>query len=71
MMFSNIRTDLNFILVNFCGQKTNFKWQSYQAESIRPPVANNYNLASDNYKAEYINVSVILIRVLIISSIRG
>ena len=41
-----------------CGQKVNFKWRRYQAN--RPFVTTNNNLASDNYKAAYINVSVIL-----------
>ena len=36
MVFSNIRTDFNFILVNYLLILVNFKWRSYQAD--RPPV---------------------------------
>ena len=54
----NIRTDLNFIFGQFSVARKLIKWRSYQADRFL--VTNNYNLAADNYKAEYINVSVIL-----------
>ena len=81
MIFSNIRTDLNLIF----GQFSVARKLILNGEAIRPTgllllITITWHPIIHNCKAEYINVSVILmlidifrayIRVLIISSIRG